>query len=104
MVYQQNVGSFMVMILTPEKLLDLVDKLKPGQREIYFKGSFLLDPSRKKRALALTARMLQDEGVVFLGARTIKDFETHYYIIKAKNGIITPRFRYSIEKMYERIE
>ena len=71
--------------MTPAGLLALVKGANKGDFIEYYKGSLVINQTRKKYFLSRTANLLYEEGLVLLSQKRLKGHPKIYYAIRTSN-------------------
>ena len=72
-------------VMTPANLLALVKKANKGDFIEYYKGSLILNQTKKKYFLSQTALLLYGEGLVLLSQKRFGGYCKIYYAIRTSN-------------------
>lgn len=88
---------------SPYDLMNLLDGMEVGEREIYHRGDFSLDRyrSKKLRTLADTVQLLSQHGYAHSAAEKLSENNYIYYIYKASSFSITLEIEDKITKLEE---
>ena len=68
--------------MTPINLLALVKGANKGDFIEYYKGSLVINQTRKKHFLSTTANLLYEEGLVLLSQKRLEGHFKTYYAIR----------------------
>ena len=71
--------------MTPADLLVLVEKANKGDFIVYYRGSLVINQTKKKAFLRKTAYLLYEEGLVLLTQNRLEDHFSTYYAVRTSN-------------------
>ena len=87
-------------IMTPASLLALVKRANRGAFIEYYKGSLIINQTKKKYFLSKTAYLLYEEGLVLLSQKRLEDHFKIYYAIRTSNPFKLSKYAINeIERM-----
>ena len=81
--------------MTPTKLLALIEKADKGDFIEYYKGSLVINQTRKKLFLSKTALLLYEEEVVLLTQKRLGPLLSIYYAVRTSNSFRVTKFTIS---------
>jgi len=85
--------------MTPTKLMSMVSELRPGERNTYHVGNFVLDEAaigwaegeNNLKKLAYMARTLESCQVVLLTSKLVREDEFEYFVTRRRKAREIPK-------------